>query len=232
MPKTTIHEGESLRTNRRSLRTAAVAVTAIASLAGITQAQASEAPGADDPAAPTGTLQESIDEVLASTEGGTQISPYEISWEGGAVIMSFPRPGEAKAPTSSPTARKLQAKLAGKPQMGPLVAEWVAGDHEGCPTEVFGNDWYCFYQYENYGGRRLQWNATHEKPVYFSKYDFVNKTSSWVNGGGKTIVVYGRTRSGDDSSCTDYLWSESQHMKNRYVGGVVDNRADCFTAKG
>lgn len=224
-----------MRKKRRSLRTAAVAVTAIASLAGITQAQASEAPGVDDPAASTGTLQESIDEVLANTEGGTQISPYEISWEGGAVIMSFPRPGEEKAPDSSPTARKLQAKLAGEPQMGTNGAEWaewVAGDHEGCPTEVFGNDWYCFYQYENYGGRRLQWNATHEKPVYFSKYDFVNRTSSWVNGGGKTIVAYGRTRSGDDSSCTDYLWVESQHMKDRYVGSALDNRADCFTAKG
>ena len=209
-----------MRANRFGIRTAVVTTTALASLACVTQAQASEEPGVDDPTSSTHTLQESIDDVLANTEGGTQISPNEVAWEGGAVVMSFPDQGEQEAPASSAAVQTFRAKATG--QMVPFV-EVPLGSNEGCPTEKFGNDWYCFYQYDNYGGRRLQWNAAHTSKMYFSNYDFINKTSSWVNGGGKTIYVYGRTRTGDDSSCT---WTESKHFKDN--DNPHDNQADCF----
>ncbi|MCX2971919.1 MULTISPECIES: peptidase inhibitor family I36 protein, partial [Streptomyces] len=106
----------------------------------------------------------------------------------------------------------------------------AAGD--GCPTEVFGNDWYCFYQYKNFGGRRLQWNAYHQKKFYFSKYDFVNRTSSWSNKGALIIRVYGRTVSGSDASCNNVLWDMGQHSRNAALGSHLDNRADCFDTIG
>lgn len=177
-------------------------------------------------------LQQEINEVLAKTDGGVQISANEISWEGGSVIMSFPLPGETIAPPSSEAAQELQAKSANvqpsKAGRAAATAEAAAADN--CPTEVFGNDWYCFYQYNNFGGRRLQWNAQHAGKFYFSKYDFVNRTSSWSNKGSLLIRVYGRTVSGKDSSCTNRLWDEPGHSHNANLGSHLDNRADCFDA--
>ncbi|MCX2971942.1 MULTISPECIES: peptidase inhibitor family I36 protein [Streptomyces] len=99
---------------------------------------------------------------------------------------------------------------------------------------MFGNDWYCFYQYKDFGGRRLQWNLVHTDPVYFSEYDFVNRTSSWSNKGGLTVKVYGRTSSGSDASCRpgngNWLWNMLPHSSSSSVHSSLDNRADCFVA--
>ncbi|TQE15093.1 hypothetical protein SipoB123_44580 [Streptomyces ipomoeae] len=195
-------------------------------------------------------LQQQIDEVLAKTEGGVQISRYEIAWNGGEAIMAFPLPGEEQAPMSSPAAQKLQAQYVGLPAdtrepntqsaMASVddapASEDVSSDErepmlsvtasDGCPTERFGNDWYCFYQYKSFKGRRLQWNATHQELVYFSKYNFENKTSSWSNKGGKTIRVWGRRYAGRDETCYSPLWTELPHERSREVNW--DNAADCF----
>ncbi|MEU5584590.1 peptidase inhibitor family I36 protein [Streptomyces chrestomyceticus] len=198
-------------------------------------------------------MQQQIDEVLAKTEGGVQISRNEIAWEEGSVIEAFPLPGETHAPPSSQAAQELQAKASGLPvgtressaamraYDAPLTAEEEepipSGEEEppgtgavaadNCPTVIFGKDWYCFYQYKNFGGRRLQWRASYVGPaVMFSKYDFVNRTSSWSNKGGLKIHVYGRTRPGDDSSCFKHYWTENEH--ERSGGAYPDNAADCF----
>ncbi|MFF8352977.1 peptidase inhibitor family I36 protein [Streptomyces chartreusis] len=173
-------------------------------------------------------LQAQIDEVLAKTEGGVQISKNEIAWHGGEAIMSFPLPGESKAPISSPAAQRLQAKVAGKPAgtVEPAATDVsIQADDGDCPTEIFGNDWYCFYQNDNFGGRRLQWNATHRSPVYFSDYDFENKVSSWSNKGGKQIYVYENFWVGRPT----HLWTEEPHSRDSSVPNSVDNRAESFT---
>lgn len=185
-------------------------------------ATAGAAAAAPDP------LQEEIEQVLAKTQGGAQISRHEIAWDGGAVIMSFPLPGETQAPVSTAAAQRLQAKATGRP-VGTAELLRVSGGvsaqaDDKCPTEVFGNDWYCFYQNADFGGRRLQWNATHKSPVYFSKYDFDNRTSSWSNRGGKKIYVYEDFWVDNPTK----LWTESAHSRDSYVGYNVDNRADYF----
>ncbi|MFF3256407.1 hypothetical protein ACFYWP_36740 [Actinacidiphila glaucinigra] len=202
---------------------------------------------ADEPDA----LQQEINDVLAKTQGGVQISRNEIAWNDGKVIMAFPLPGETQAPTSSPAAQKLQAQSAGlsDEQVKTRIAEEKTAAALGfadeplpsdeptggtvsplatdtCPTEVFGNDWYCFYQFKNFGGRRLQWNAFHHDRIFFSKYDFVNRTSSWSNKGGMEIWVMGRIYSGDDDSCEDVLWTEDAHTRS--ASAYPDNTADCF----
>ncbi|MEU1694829.1 peptidase inhibitor family I36 protein [Streptomyces hirsutus] len=220
-----------------------VATVAMGTMAGIAPVGAAEV----DP------LQQQIDEVLANTEGGVQISSYEIAWNDGEAIMAFPLPGEEQAPVSSLVAQKLQAQYVGLPvdtrepavsdasvvaaadDDPPADEEVIAAEREpyvsgaasdSCPTEVFGNDWYCFYQYKSFKGRRLQWNATHKNLVYFSKFDFENRTSSWSNKGAKTIKVYGRRYAGQDTSCYSSLWSENPH--ERSASANWDNAADCF----
>ncbi|WP_424922053.1 peptidase inhibitor family I36 protein [Streptomyces sp. wa53] len=215
-----------------SARATAVAVTVLLALGTIGEAQAKgDAPD---------VLQQEIDEVLATTEGGVQISRNEIAWNGGEAILVFPLPGESAAPVSSASAQKLQAKVAGLP-LSTTEGEPAGVDPESgvsiaasdsCPTETFGNDWYCFYQYTNYGGRRLQWNNSHTFAVYFSDYGFENKTSSWSNKGGKTITVANRSKTGDDLSCREgngiALWRELPHSCASSVSASLDNKADCF----
>ncbi|MCM2390632.1 peptidase inhibitor family I36 protein [Streptomyces albipurpureus] len=221
----------------------AVLATTLLSFSMISEASALESQA--DP------LQTQINAVLATTQGGTQISPNEISWNSGSVIMSFPAPGETQAPASSPAARKLESATSavgtgasttnsedpgtdpdpagpGSEPAGPEVAD-------NCPTQVIGNDWYCFYQYTNFGGRRLQFKDahSHETPVFFSDYGFENKTSSWSNKGGKNIYVYNRSVTGSDWSCRPdqgghWLWTENDHTRSSNVGTTNDNKADCF----
>ncbi|MFH9133699.1 hypothetical protein [Streptomyces sp. NPDC017524] len=126
------------------------------------------ATGSQAYATETSELQQQIDTVLAKTTGGVQISPNEIAWEGGEVIMSFPLPGEETAPPSSQAATNLQAKAAGisKQSIKDAVASGKSlAASDNCPTEVIGNDWYCFYQYKDFGGRRLQWNQAKGCPA-------------------------------------------------------------------
>lgn len=175
-------------------------------------------------------LQSQLNEVLATTEGGTQISDYEIAWEGGKVVMAFPLPGEKTAPPSSPAVQHLAAKAAGPPVVGRAEAGILAADN--CPTEAIGNDWYCFWDHENFEGRRLQWNNTHTTRVRFSEYGFQNRVSSWSNKGGKTIRVY--KNSGTNTCLTSggvLLWTEAPHSRNSAVANSDDNQADCFTAR-
>ncbi|MFD5558748.1 peptidase inhibitor family I36 protein [Streptomyces sp. NPDC127068] len=218
---------------RRNATLAGLAVTTLLTFGLSGQSQA---------ATPVDSLQQEINEVLAKTQGGVQISRNEISWGDGEAILSFPLPGERNAPADSAAARKIQAKAAGVPVSA--LGEPPAIDPEpsrdvtrepNCPTEIIGNDWYCFYQHKDYGGRRLMWNEAKSvnDPVYFSKYDFENRTSSWSNKGGKIITVANRAVAGDDLSCKNInnpiiLWNEQAHTNDREVDSTDDNRADCF----
>jgi hypothetical protein len=48
------------------------------------------ASAADESVTAPPEVQKEIDETLAKVPGGTQIGPYEISWDNGDVIMVFP----------------------------------------------------------------------------------------------------------------------------------------------
>ncbi|MEU7188600.1 peptidase inhibitor family I36 protein [Streptomyces sp. NPDC045369] len=201
----------------------------LAATAGAVMITLATVPGAQ--AETVDPLQAEINEVLSKTEGGTQISRYEIAWDDGKVVQSFPLPGEQKAPPFSEAAEKLQAKLAGvslkalRTATAQKASVQAGGD---CPTEVFGRNWYCFYQYNNFAGRRLAWNEPHPLGKKFSEYNFVNMTSSFSNKGSLTIRVYGRTRPNDDTSCTQLLWTEPPRSYDNDIGDSVDNQADCF----
>ncbi|WP_131787497.1 peptidase inhibitor family I36 protein [Protofrankia symbiont of Coriaria ruscifolia] len=138
-----------------------------------------------------------------------QISPNEIAWDGGKVVMVFPWDGEKAAPTSSTAALG-----------GPISTS----DIYGCPTQYFGADYYCFYEHIDWGGRRLQFKD-YPQNINFSNYGFDNETSSWVNGGAGTINVYDQPYVG-----TPFLWTEVPHFLSSWVGDANNDRAESFSA--
>ncbi|MCZ2803570.1 peptidase inhibitor family I36 protein [Modestobacter sp. VKM Ac-2983] len=99
-----------------------------------------------------------------------------------------------------------------------------------CPTVTFGNDWYCFYENSNYGGRRLQWSDSYPYPgVKFQDYGFQYQLSSWVNGGGKYIDVYYLT--------TPYaeirtLFTAPPHTSSTSMSANQNDRASGFWTRG
>ncbi|MDF3139975.1 MULTISPECIES: peptidase inhibitor family I36 protein [unclassified Streptomyces] len=199
-------------------------MAALAMTAAATPASAQTAPD---------SLQREIDQVIAE-KGGVQISRYGIAWKDDGVILAFPLPGEEAAPPPSNAAQEIQVKAAeqeaaerGLPRSAARI-EPRATRVGGCPTETFGNDWYCFYDGTNYGGRRLQWNATHSKRVDFNPYDFRDKTTSWVNGGGLTVRVYNYNNACSNGVCR--LWTENAHSSSTGVATSLNNKADFFTA--
>ncbi|MGX4691537.1 peptidase inhibitor family I36 protein [Streptomyces sp. JNUCC 63] len=169
-------------------------------------------------------LQAEIDEVLAETDnGGVQISANEISWNGGEPILAFPLPGETEAPPSSAAALRAEG-LSATADVEPLV-NW-----QGCPAGNDDNRWYCFYQYSNFGGRRLQWNHAHcSTGIRFGDYGFDNMTTAWVNttrnaaNVGMIVTVY-------DGWFTGTLWREQPWTKVSKVDPFHDNKASSFTA--
>jgi hypothetical protein len=170
-------------------------------------------------------LQRQIDETLASTRGGVQISANEISWNRGQPILTLPLPGQRIAPAASPAALRLES-------LDPTDVTPASTNWHGCPAGNDDNRWYCFYQYSDFGGRRLQWNwAKCATPTYFSTYGFANKASSWVNTTptksywGMDVTVW------QSAGNPDYvLWHEPPWHQVSYVGKSDDNKADYFEA--
>lgn len=132
--------------------------------------------------------------------------------------MSFPPTNEKTAPPMSKAAQRA---------IGVDDGTVVAASAGGCPTVTFGNDWYCFYEHSNYGGRRLQWSDYYSKSnnVSFFTYGFQDQTSSWVNGGGYDIVVYNLT-STYGQLVLQFLWREEDHSSSTLA--YPNDRADGF----
>lgn len=177
-----------------------------------TPSQESATPKADDQTI-AGSLKAPLADRVAAqlrlAPGGVKISPNEIAWDTGKVVMVFPWDGETAAPASSSAV---------------LDGEVSTQDIQGCPTQYFGADYYCFYEHGNYGGRRLQFKD-HPQQVAFSQYGFDNQTSSWVNGGAAGINVYDGTNTG-----TPILWVMNSHSQSSLVSAANNDRASSFHA--
>jgi hypothetical protein len=175
-------------------------------------------------------LQAEIDAQIAAY-GGTQISPYEVAYNGGDVIMVFANPVTGELPTgSADRAETRQPADAAQPgafaQLTPLTTSY----RYGCPyTSTTG--WTCFYQNINFnhyscggggacgdGGRMLQINSCGNQSL--ATYGFSGETSSWVNNTDAYVTVY----DGNNS----LLWSESPGSASAYVGSVDNDKAASF----
>ncbi|MFE3454967.1 hypothetical protein ACFXJ8_39195 [Nonomuraea sp. NPDC059194] len=114
-------------------------------------------------------LQTKIDAQLRSEPGGQQISPTEISYKGGSVIVTFPLPGE-KTVSTDPAYR-----TGGQDAAKALPVEYWRGCPYGTVTY-----WKCLYDDVSWGGRMVQYKdfGTQNLPR-----DFYSKAESAVNTG-------------------------------------------------
>ena len=154
-------------------------------------------------------LQGEVDAVLRARPGGTQISQYEVSWQGGQVVLALPAPAHTRAalPTVTPG------------MLGPL-----AGSSDSCPWS-FTARYTCFYADAGFNGRRLQFADTYcSGPVNFGDWGFANTISSWVNNTAHIVKVY------DGPNATGgMLWKEYGVSNSPYVGDADNDRADSAT---
>lgn len=164
-------------------------------------------------------LQAEINQVLAETKGGKQISANEVSWQNGAVVLVLPLPGQDTAPAySKATAGSNEAQGAA------VEAQDAAVDWKGCPAGRADNRWYCFYEHPYWGGRRLQWNHSHcAENISLHDYNFAYMTSSWVNT-TYNVRVETYTDMGNP------MWTEEPQYMSADVPGHFNDEATHFSA--
>ena len=161
--------------------------------------------------APAGrsALQHEIDAVLRARPGGTQISQYQVSWQGGEVVLSLPRPRHRAV---------CRARPAGS-RAGALSSAVATSD--SCPWS-FSARYTCFYSDVGFSGRRLQFADTYcSSAVNFGDWGFSNTISSWVNNSSHTVSVY------DGPNTTGaLLWRQYGVGNSANVGSAANDRAD------
>jgi hypothetical protein len=155
------------------------------------------------------SLQRQIQNQLADTHGGTQISPNEVAYDGGKVIVVFP-----DASGSVPTAQSLRP--------GDIVS-W-----HGCPVGA-SQTWYCFFADQNYAGRMLEFQDCSPSGTKqsFASWDFTNQTSSWVNTYGLVDPVQASVGTWNGGTS---LWVEPPNDASPYVGNANNDKAQWFDA--
>lgn len=112
-------------------------------------------------------------------------------------------------------------------QTGPGEVSYRAGTVKlligAAPADqTCASGWYCFYQYKDYGGRKLQFQDC-GSTQYLTNYGFGNKTTSWKNASKHTIYTYNNATTPPTS-----LWTEEPNSASANVGDTLDNRADSF----
>ena len=153
-------------------------------------------------------LQHQIDAVLRVRPGGTQISQYQVSWQGGEVVLSLPVPGTGRVPAGS-----------GRSRAGALSSAVATSD--SCPWS-FSARYTCFYSDVGFSGRRLQFADTYcSSAVNFGDWGFSNTISSWVNNSSHTVSAY------DGPNTTGaLLWKQYGVGSSANVGSAANDRAD------
>lgn len=121
-------------------------------------------------------LQKTIEQHMRDFPGAIQVSDNAIAYEGGAVVLVFPSPGEKVAPDGlGSNVRTDEAR-----SLGLEIEPQATAYRHGCPYSTITNaDWYCFYVDDLWEGRRLQFKDTYAD--FASNWGFDNQTTSWVN---------------------------------------------------
>lgn len=165
-----------------------------------------------EPAETYAEIQAQIDEQLAETSGGIQVDDRTVSYKDGDVLMVWPEPGTSAA---AAPADDVSDAVDSVPTVDPL-----ASNTRGCPR---WGDWYCFYEYRNFGGRMLQFRDCKNAGLRqdFRDYAFNQSTSSWVNTATRVINVF---------NYSSLLWTEGKYTQAKYVGAANDNKAVYFDA--
>ncbi|WP_371749827.1 peptidase inhibitor family I36 protein [Streptomyces sp. NBC_01283] len=202
----------------RSLAASATAVAVLA-LSALTTSSA-QADAASE------RLQKSIDEQIAEY-GGTQVSDYAVAYDDGAVVV-FPNPVTGEAPDNLGTGTRTAQAQSYDLDTNPNDNIGLRSAVQGCPSGWTPNsDWFCFYQYKNFKGKRWQFKDT--SVGYAANWGFDNKTSSWVNNRSDWVIDTYRIL---DSKCRgkDSMFVMG-HGKSSAVDSRVDNKLTAWKAQ-
>jgi hypothetical protein len=147
----------------------------------------------------TGAPRAEVAEVL-KLHGGVQISENQVAWDDGKVVLTIP---DEAHPENDREAR----------------ASW-----HGCPK-----GWYCFYQHQNWGGRKLQFSdcPSGGKSQWLTDYGFGNQTTSWVVNRNLNFVNVN-----DEDNNGWNLWNEDGNSASSNVGAADNDQADWFICYG
>ncbi len=233
----------------RTAKTGALVTAAAtaAALLALTPSAGVGAPAADrsDPAARApvarGGPQAELDRVMALQPGGIQVSDNAVVWGDGDVVLVVPSRGQAKAPAGLGT--HVRRHLLDTPGLRSLDTTNVASargaqagagsgqsfDTQDCPGGAFKKDYYCFYQYRDWGGRRVQFTGD-TKAADAADWGFNNGTTSWVsNDVDCTVKAYNAERPSDMSN---WMWKQPENSSSSYVGSDNDNKMSFWTCNG
>jgi peptidase inhibitor family I36 len=146
------------------------------------------------PAQASASVRAEVDTLVQ--RGATRISPTVVSWHDGSVILDLAPVADKSSSVAAPSATV-----------------------HNCPA-----GWYCFYQYSDWGGRRLQFHDCSSQGIgqSFYDYDFEFKTSSWVQNRSNGVVS-------PYEATGDALWNEYHNSSSSRVSADVDNAATGFT---
>ncbi len=181
-----------------------------------------------------GGPQAELDRVMALQPGGTQVSDNAVVWGDGDVVLVVPSRGQAKAPAGLGT--HVRRHLLDTPGLRSLDTTNVAAargaqagagsgqsfDTHDCPGGAFKKDYYCFYQYRDWGGRRVQFTGQTSE-AHASDWGFNNGTTSWVSNDVDCEVKTYNTFEGS------LLWRQPENSVSAYVGSEHDNKMSWWT---
>ena len=178
------------------------------------------------------TRQAEIDRIMALQPGGTQVSDNAVVWGDGDIVLVVPDPGRRIAPDglghnvrtdllTTPSMRALDTTAASNATTTTASLDATADaallSTHGCPGGLLVKDYYCFYQYRDWGGRRVQFTGA-TATGSAKAWGFNNGTTSWVSNDVDCMVFAYDTKEGR------LLWRQPENSVSRYVGSSNDNK--------
>ena len=224
------------------LRTCIATVATLSFALVASSTSSASAPTISAPAASAGTSssQQQLDAVMSLRPGGIQVSDNAVVWGNGDVVLVVPSPGQRTAPAglgnnvrkellTTPALRRLDttssvnsANTTSAAQVAQAADAW-----HGCPGGYTVKDYYCFYQYSDWGGRRVQFSGD-TSPGYADEWGFDNGTTSWVSRDVDCIVEAFNYK---NLNPVNRLWTEQENSMSSYVGSANSNKLSAWTCR-
>lgn len=132
-----------------------------------------------------------------------------VSWDDGRVDLVWPLGDGKIAPLTSSRDLESRDSTSG----GGVTTQATVNN---CP-----DNYSCFYENRDFGGRRLQFTDTNYCQD-LRNYGFNDATSSWVNNRNANTFAFA------DAGCTNGMWLGEPYSKSAYVGASWNDRLTSF----
>lgn len=140
-----------------------------------------------------------VDEFLVAHPDATKVSATEVSWDNGAVVMTWPNNSGLASSDLSTT--------------GDAPDAVGINAYDSCER-----GWVCLYQARDYEQRKIRFKDC--GPVQrLSDYGADNGVSSWSNKTSRSYTAY------DSSYGTTTLWAATPNSRSSFVGWSANDRA-------